>query len=113
MEWKEIIIALIGLVGGGGLTALLLLPQKKRQAELENDFKVTQQWREHFERTEKDAQSKSQYISELHKDNNNLRDEINDLTTRNAELKLLKCDKIDCTVRKPPFGKIDKKDEKE
>lgn len=111
MEWKDIIIALIGLIGGGGMTALLMIPQKKRQAELDNDYKVTEQWKELYERTERDNISKSTYISDLHKEGNDLRREINRLSTVITELELKRCDKIDCTIRKPPFGKIEENHE--
>ena len=44
MDWTSIGLAFLTFIGGGGVAAIVLLPQKRRSAELENEAKVSEQW---------------------------------------------------------------------
>ena len=46
MDWSSIIIAVIGLLGGGGLSYLLFYKQDKQTKELSNDNIVIEQFKE-------------------------------------------------------------------
>lgn len=83
--------------------AVLMFPQKKRSAELDNETRSSEQWRELFERSENTKAAQSELIDRL-------RDENNRLTTDNAVLKILKCKTVRCIDRNPPFGEKEKED---
>ena len=47
---------------------------------------------------------KEQYITDLHKDNSTLYDKLDKANSRAAVNKLLKCQEIGCSHRRPPLG---------
>lgn len=53
MDWTAILTAILTFIGGGGLGAVLMFPQKRKSAELENETKASEQWKELYERSEK------------------------------------------------------------
>lgn len=105
MDWTTILTAVLTFLGGGGLGAVLMFPQKRRSAELENEMKASEQWKELYERSEKNRDEQSQLIDRLYDDLKIARDANNMLTTENAILKVFKCEKIECIKREPPLGK--------
>ena len=105
MDTLTIIGIIIGSGGiGGFLVSLITLPQKKRLEQLSVDQKAIDQWKELYERSEADGIRKSQLINKLYDDLKDARKNENNATTENAKLCILKCDKVDCIVRKPPLG---------
>ena len=46
MDWTMMLTAVLTFVGGGGLGAVLMFPQKRKSAELENETKASEQWKE-------------------------------------------------------------------
>lgn len=114
MDWTTILTAVLTFVGGGGLGVVLMFPQKRKSAELENEMKASEQWKELYERSEKNRDEQSLLIDRLYDDLKAARDANNALTTENAILKVFKCEKIECIKREPPLGKEkEDKDEKE
>ena len=111
MDWSSIIIALIGLVAGGSITALIYFPQIKRNkellnrtAELENEQKVIEQWKELYQASENSRNAQSAHIDRLYGDLKNSRHQNNDLRAENTALKIFKCETISCQNRKPPLA---------
>lgn len=105
MDLSAILTVVLTFVGGGGLGAVLMFPQKRKSAELENEMKAGEQWKELYERSEKNRDEQSQLIDRLYGDLKVARDQNNSLTTENALLKVFKCEKIECIKREPPLGK--------
>ena len=108
MEWTAILTAVLTFIGGGGLGAVLMFPTKRKAAELENEQKASEQWRELFMQKEHTCKDQSNLIDRL-------RDEINRLTTEVAVLKILKCKNLKCADREPPIADNavgDKKEER-
>lgn len=101
MDWTTILTAILTFVGGGGLGALIMFPQKKRAAELENETRSSEQWKELYERSENTKAAQSELIDRL-------RDENNRITTENAVLKIFKCKTVKCVDRDPPLGTNEK-----
>lgn len=104
MDWTTIVISFFSLIGGGGIATIVLLPQKRRSAELENEAKVSEQWRELFLQSKEEQTRKSDLIDKLYDDLKSSRDENNRLTTNVAVLRLWKCEKLECSGRKPPIS---------
>lgn len=120
MEWTAILTAVLTFIGGGGLGAVLMFPTKRKAAELENEQKASEQWRELFMQKEQNCKEQSNLIDRLYDNQGKLRDEINRLTTEVAVLKILKCKNLNCAEREPPIAdnaagakKEERKDETE
>lgn len=103
MDWTAIITAALTFIGGGGLGALLMFPSKRKSADLENEKKASEQWRELFMQAGEDKKKQSALIDKLYDDQSRFRDEINTLTTQLAVFRVLKCRNLKCTDRKPPI----------
>lgn len=97
MDWTAILTAVLTFIGGGGLGAVLMLPAKRKSADLENEKKASEQWRELFMQKEQNCKDQSNLIDRL-------RDENNRLTTEIAVLKILKCKNLKCAEREPPIA---------
>ena len=117
MDLISIITAIIGLVTGGGITAFVYFPQIKRNkellnrtAELENEQKVIEQWKELYQTSEDGRKAQSAHIDRLYGDLKNSRHQNNDLRAENTALQIFKCENISCQNRIPPIGSSTKKD---
>lgn len=97
MDWTAILTVVLTFIGGGGLGAVLMFPTKRKSADLENEKKASEQWRELFMQKEQDCKDQSNLIDRL-------RDENNRLTTEIAVLKILKCKNLKCAEREPPIA---------
>ena len=104
MDWTSIGLAFLTFIGGGGVAAIVLLPQKRRSAELENEAKVSEQWKELFIQSREEESKQNRLIDKLYDDLTEARNITNRLTTNNAILKLWKCEKLECGQRKPPIS---------
>lgn len=104
MDWTSIGLAFLTFIGGGGIAAIVLLPQKRRSAELENEAKVSEQWKELFMQSREEQSRQSGLIDKLYDDITAVRNENNTLTTNNAIMKLWKCEKLECAERRPPIS---------
>ena len=105
----DLIIQLITvLLGSGGLIAIFLVSEKKTAAMLENIAKANEEWKKIIDRqTEENNTLRSENITlqeKYHQQfdiNTALRQEID---TKIAVLSLLRCKKLRCIDREPPYG---------
>ena len=112
MDWTSIINTTItGLLAGGGLVTLFTLQDKRYAAMLENITKLIDQWQEiandrkaRAEELKKDLDKKDDKIDALYVELNEVRTQLDHTRTAEAVAKTMRCDKIECLDRKPPFG---------
>lgn len=105
MDWATIIGALGGaMLGGGGIGSFFYIREKKRQMNAETEASVSKEWRELAERKMEIIDKKDAYIEQLHDENKQLRRRNDVLSSEVARLMVLRCTKIKCIDRKPPFG---------
>lgn len=109
MDWTTIITSLLGgLLTGGGLAGIVYLKENKRAKQLQNDILASSMWKELFEKEETKNEKLGAKLDASYKENSQLRDKNNDLTTQNAVLKILKCETIGCDKREPPIKNANK-----
>lgn len=118
MEWTDIIIAIIGALGGGGLVRLFTRKETKEGMSLDNMQKVLdakdriiEEREERCKELKTDLAAKDElikekegYIMSLHKEKSDLHDKLDKANSRAAVNKLLKCHEIGCAHRRPPLG---------
>ena len=108
----DLIIQLISLLlGGGGLVALFLITERKTKAQMENTAQAIAEWQKIVERSHQDLKEAKERAKEL-RDlylvqfdiNTKLRKELDEKNTKIAVLSLLRCRKLKCIDREPPYG---------
>lgn len=118
MDTGTIVMLIAEFLLGGGIIAIVTIKDKKTAAILDNMQKVIDEERElanqykaeaeslRDECRKKDDNSRSQedYIRELHKEKSELHDKLDKANSRAAVNKLLKCQEIGCSQRRPPLG---------
>lgn len=118
MDTGTIVMLIAEFLLGGGIIAIVTIKDKKTAAILDNMQKVIDEERElanqykaeaeslREECRKKDDNSRSQedYIRELHKEKSELHDRLDKANSRAAVNKLLKCQEIGCSQRRPPLG---------
>ena len=108
----DLIIQLISLLlGGGGLVALFLITERKTKAQMENTAQAIAEWQKIVERSHQDLKEAKQRAKELQDlylvqfdINTKLRKELDEKNTKIAVLSLLRCRKLKCIDREPPYG---------
>ena len=108
----ENIIQLISLLlGGGGLIALFLITERKTKAQMENTAQAIAEWQkivEHSHQDLKEAKERAKELQDLYlvqfDINTKLRKELDEKNTKIAVLSLLRCRKLKCIDREPPYG---------
>ena len=108
----ENIIQLISLLlGGGGLIALFLITERKTKAQMENTAQAIAEWQKIVERSHQDLKEVKERAKELQDlylvqfdINTKLRKELDEKNTKIAVLSLLRCRKLKCIDREPPYG---------
>ena len=108
----ENIIQLISLLlGGGGLIALFLITERKTKAQMENTAQAIAEWQKIVERSHQDLKEAKERAKELQDlylvqfyINTKLRKELDEKSTKIAVLSLLRCRKLKCIDREPPYG---------
>ena len=108
----ENIIQLISLLlGGGGLIALFLITERKTKAQMENTAQAIAEWQKIVERSYQDLKEAKEREKELQDlylvqfdINTKLRKELDEKNTKIAVLSLLRCRKLKCIDREPPYG---------
>ena len=115
----ENIIQLISLLlGGGGLIALFLITERKTKAQMENTAQAIAEWQKIVERSHQDLEEAKERAKELQDlylvqfdINTKLRKELDEKNTKIAVLSLLRCRKLKCIDREPPYGSEVEKEE--
>lgn len=108
----ENIIQIISLLlGGGGLVALFLITERKTKAQMENTAQAIAEWQKIVERSHQDLKESKERAKELQDlylvqfdINTKLRKELDEKNTKIAVLSLLRCRKLKCIDREPPYG---------
>ena len=108
----ENIIQLISLIlGGGGLITLFLITERKTKAQMENTAQAIAEWQKIVERSHQDLKEAKERAKELQDlylvqfdINTKLRQELDEKNTKIAVLSLLRCRKLKCIDREPPYG---------
>lgn len=118
----ENIIQLISLLlGGGGLITLFLITERKTKAQMENTAQAIAEWQKIVERSHQDLEEAKERAKELQDlylvqfdINTKLRKELDEKNTKIAVLSLLRCRKLKCIDREPPYGsEVEKEDANE
>ena len=118
MEWGTITTLVAEVLFGGGLLAFVTIKDKKTAAILENMQKVIEEERdlakdyrtevtalkEELKQKDEIIRGKEDYIRGLHKDKSELHEKLDKANSRAAVNKLLKCQEIGCSKRRPPLG---------
>ena len=108
----ENIIQLISLLlGGGGRITLFLITERKTKAQMENTAQAIAEWQKIVERSHQDLKEAKERAKELQDlylvqfdINTKLRKELDEKNTKIAVLSLLRCRKLKCIDREPPYG---------
>lgn len=110
--WENIIIALAGVISGGGLLSIFTLKQTKRGKEIENEVHLVAEYKELLEqyKTEREAM-----LQEREEERKRYADLVAKYTEVSVKLDLmekmynqavlLRCDKIQCQQRIPPVDR--------
>jgi F0F1-type ATP synthase membrane subunit b/b' len=118
MDWGTITTLIAEVLFGGGLLVFVTIKDKKTAAILDNMQTVIEEERALANEYKADAASlkedlakkddairnKEEYIMELHKENSELHDKLDKANSRAAVNKLLKCQEVGCSQRRPPLG---------
>lgn len=111
MDWTQIITTVLTLlIPTGGIMAIFTAREKKTEMALNNMNKINEQW-EKFATKEEDRRKelktdldkKDEKIDELHRENSKLRAELDNERTERAKAEMMKCIRIKCVDRHPPF----------
>ena len=111
MTPENIIQLIFLLLGGGGLIALFLITERKTKAQMENTAQAIAEWQKIVERSHQDLKEAKERAKELQDlylvqfdINTKLRKELDEKNTKIAVLSLLRCRKLKCIDREPPYG---------
>ena len=118
MEWGTITTLVAEVLFGGGLLVFVTIKDKKTAAILDNMQTVIKEERdlaseykaeitslkEDLLKKDDTIRGNETYIRELHKENSDLHDKLDKANSRAAVNKLLKCQEIGCSQRRPPLG---------
>lgn len=118
MEWGTITTLVAEVLFGGGLLVFVTIKDKKTAAILDNMQTVIKEERDLAKEYKseiaglKDEMNKKDdmireneaYIRTLHKEYSDLHDKLDKANSRAAVNKLLKCQEIGCSQRRPPLG---------
>lgn len=118
IEWTTIAIAVAGSISIGEIINLFTIKEHKKGMKIENKEKEDSRW-------EKLADQQADQISQLNEQITNLNDRVekkdariieledrcadlrnklDDANTNLAKASLLKCNRLNCTNRRPPLG---------
>lgn len=111
MDWISIIIALISSLTGSGLLSLFTIREYKKGMKLDNAEKEDNRWdrlvnelQDQIEKLNERMEKKDSRIMELEDTNATLRQQLDDTRTALVKAKMMRCSRLSCNDRKPPFG---------
>ena len=112
MDWTQIITTVLTLlIPTGGIVAIFTAREKKTEMALNNMNKINEQWAAFSSKEEErrkelkaDIDKKDDKIDELHREISRLRNELDNERTERAKADLIKCIRIKCVDRHPPFA---------
>ena len=111
MELGSIIEVVATFLFGGGILTFVTLRDKKTEAMLNNMEKVIEElralvngYKQEVKDLKEELKEKERYIDDLHKKESGLYEKLDKANSKAAIFRIMKCTRIDCKDRKPPFG---------
>lgn len=118
MDWGTITTLIAEVLFGGGLLVFVTIKDKKTAAILDNMQTVIEEERSLASEYKSEAASlkedlskkddvirdKEEYIRGLHREKSELHDKLDKANSRAAVNKILKCQEVGCSQRRPPLG---------
>lgn len=111
MEIGSIIEIIVTVLFGGGLVTFVTIKDKKTEAMLVNMERVIEElrglvngYKEEVAGLKTELKEKEIYIDELHRKESSLYEKLDKANSKAAVFKILKCTKVGCAERVPPFG---------
>ena len=112
MDWTQIVTTILSLlIPTGGIVAIFTAREKKTEMALNNMNKINEQWEafstkeeERRKELKEDIDKKDKKIDEQYREISRLRNELDNERTERAKAEMLKCLRIKCGERHPPFG---------
>jgi len=101
MDWTNIIIALIT---SGAFTGIFFIAERKTAAAIKNSNSQYEVLKNFCEDLQNRYDKETDKVGKLYDEISQLHTELDKATTRAAVAELKRCDVINCTSRKPPFG---------
>lgn len=111
MDITTILTALISALLGGGLITIFTLRETRKSLQIDNQKKEDDRWsklcdeqQDQIEKLNERLEKKDGRIMELEDRCTNLSTKLDEVNTDLAKATLLKCSRIACQTRIPPFG---------
>ena len=118
IEWTTIAIAVAGSISIGELISLFTVKEHKKGMKIENEQKEDDRWEkladqqadqinqlnEQITSLNDRLEKKDVRIIELEDRCADLRNKLDEANTNLAKASLLKCNRLNCTNRRPPLG---------
>ena len=112
MDWTQIVTTILSLlIPTGGIVAIFTAREKKTEMALNNMNKINEQWEafstkeeERRKELKEDIDKKDKKIDEQYREISRLRNELDNERTERAKAEMMKCLRIKCVERHPPFG---------
>ena len=112
MDWTQIVITILSLlIPTGGIVAIFTAREKKTEMALNNMNKINEQWEafstkeeERRKELKEDIDKRDSKIDEQYREISRLRNELDNERTERAKAEMMKCLRIKCVDRHPPFG---------
>ena len=111
IEWTTIVIAIAGSISIGEIINLFTIREHKKGMKIENKEKEDNRWEkladqqaEQIVQLNERMEKKDARIIELEDRCADLRNKLDEANTNLAKATLLKCNRLNCTDRRPPLG---------
>ena len=112
MDWIQIVEMVGAAITGGGLAGLLLVPEKKSSARLDNAERIIAKYEGIISSLEAEAKEKDEKIEKLQEEVRALKDATEELKTKlktltviGREDHVLRCENTGCKRRKPKLNR--------
>lgn len=111
MDWTTIVASLIAALSGGGLISLLTIRETRKKLKVENKekegevyVKLIDELQDQIEKQNERLDKKDTIIQEKDDIIADLRARLDSVSTDLAKATLLKCNRLNCSDRRPPLG---------
>ena len=111
IEWTTIAIAVAGSISIGEIINLFTVREHKKGMKIENKQKEDDRWEkladqqaDQINNMNERLEKKDARIIELEDRCADLRTKLDEANTNLAKITLLKCNRLNCTNRRPPLG---------
>lgn len=111
MDWITLIVSLVSVIFGGGLISLLTIREQRKGMKLDNKdkqqeihFKLINELQDQVEKLNERLDKKDALLVEKDDIIADLRVKLDGVRTQLAVANMLKCNKLQCIDRQPPFA---------